>query len=223
LFYRGQIGEAVSSFFHLPPRKGTESISRLGVLLRKSISDAKSFAEGKADHVLVYIRKYAPESFLQALTKIHRPVILYGLGAQMRRENIEFREFGNESFALDLAQCECLITTAGNQIVGEAFYLGKPVLAIPEEGNYEQELNALLVSRSQGGWSTTFRQVTPHLLQQFLLAVPAIRSQLDKLEVNGNEKAKAFIERFLPEADLSPALPFDHDERTSSFRDAIPI
>jgi UDP-N-acetylglucosamine:LPS N-acetylglucosamine transferase len=83
-------------------------------------------------------------------------------------------------------------------LVGEAFYLQKPVLAIPEPGNFEQQLNAWLVAQSRGGWSTTFSQLTPHLLQQFLFALPSLRAVLATLDVAGNAAAKAFIEDHLP-------------------------
>ena len=42
-----------------------------------------------------------------------------------------------------MARCRGLITTAGFESVCEAMYLGKPVLAVPVEGHYEQYCNSL--------------------------------------------------------------------------------
>lgn len=45
---------------------------------------------------------------------------------------------------LDVMQhCRAVVTTAGFESVCEAFYLGKPVLMIPQPNHYEQEGNAL--------------------------------------------------------------------------------
>lgn len=198
LFYRGQTSEAVSSFFHLPPRPGTESVPRLGVLLRDSILQARRHALSNEGHVLVYIRRHAPERLWNAIVHCGRPVKVYGDATPPAAPNIEFCGISEAPFVRDLATCECLITTAGNQLIGEAFYLGKPVLAIPEPGNFEQELNSWLVALSEGGWSTTSERLSPHLLQQFFLALPSLRKRLLGLDVVGNDAAKRFIESHLP-------------------------
>ncbi|MFN6130812.1 MAG: glycosyltransferase family protein [Planctomycetota bacterium] len=198
MFYSGQIGEAVSSFFHLPPRPGTESIPRIGVLLRSGVLRAANDRPPARKHILVYMRRHAPDSLWQALRCSGRKAIVYGLGEQPPRGNIEFRAVSDHGFIEDLATCECLVSTAGNQLIGEAFHLRKPVLAIPEPGNFEQQINAWLVAQSRGGWSTTFRKLTPHLLQLFLLALPSLRAVLETMDVSGNAAAKAFIEDHLP-------------------------
>jgi uncharacterized protein (TIGR00661 family) len=209
LFYSGQVGEAVSSFFHLPPRPGTESVPRIGVLLRNGILQAARAGHSSSGHILVYIRRHAPDSLWHALRCSGRRAIVYGLGDQPARDNLEFRAVSDHGFIRDLATCDCLVSTAGNQLIGEAFYLQKPVLAIPEPGNFEQQLNAWLVARSGGGWSTSFPQLTPHMLQQFLFALPCLRSALETLRVSGNADAKAFIENHLPLHAGVEQQPFD--------------
>jgi uncharacterized protein (TIGR00661 family) len=200
LFYPKQNGEAVSSFFHLPPRTGTENIKRFGVLLRPSVLEAAHSAPASQGHLLVYIRRHAPDKLWSILENSGRSAIVYGLGARpdMCQGKIQFREIADQQFVHDLATSECLISTAGNQLIGEAFYLNKPVLAIPEPGNFEQQLNGWLVSKSGGGWSVTFEQLSTHLLQQFLVASPLMRATLRKLPVCGNTQAKEFIEKYLP-------------------------
>ncbi len=208
LFYRSQAGEAVSSFHHLPPRSGTEGIPRIGVLLRQSVLDLATNTPAAKGHILVYIRKQAPDSLWSTLASSGRSAIVYGLGERPTRGNIQFKRISDDEFLLDLASSECLISTAGNQLVGEAYHLKKPVLAIPEDGNFEQELNGWLVKESGGGWSTSFSQLTPHFVQQFLLAVPALRQRLENMSVCGNQDAIDFIERFLPEPEIAHEHPF---------------
>ena len=41
-----------------------------------------------------------------------------------------------------MAKCKGLVSTAGFESVCEAKYMGKPVLMVPVEGNYEQFCNA---------------------------------------------------------------------------------
>ena len=55
--------------------------------------------------------------------------------------NLDFRAPANEAFLEDLAACRALFSTAGNQLVGEAIHLGKPILLVPED-TAEQRLNA---------------------------------------------------------------------------------
>jgi uncharacterized protein (TIGR00661 family) len=206
LFYRGQRGEAISSFAHLPPRTGTESICRLGVMLRDDFIRAKMNVTNES-YLLVYIRKHAPKLFWDAIEKSGRRAIVYGLGsnppvAEDLPNRIVFKNIADEEFVRDLSRCECLITTAGNQLIGEAYFLGKPVLAIPEDGNFEQQLNGWLVANSGGGWATTFVDFNPHILQQFLVALPMLRLSLSddqkKSQVYGNDAAIEFIRAYLP-------------------------
>jgi uncharacterized protein (TIGR00661 family) len=211
LFYRGQIGEAVSSFAHLPARNGCEQVERIGVLVRRKIQTIKSRATN-AGHLLVYVRGEAPDRFWDALSKIQKPVYVFGKCLPPVLQNIEYFGIQNEKFIRYLASCDALITTAGNQLVGEAFYLGKPVLAIPERGNFEQCVNGWLVSQSQGGWSVPFDQITPHVLSQFLLSLPLLRHRIDGMKWSGNEEAKAFIERHLP------AIQQDADSQDNTFQ-----
>lgn len=197
LFYRNQAGLAVSSFAHLPSRKGMENIPRIGVLLRESVREIAKSNRKNSGHILVYIRRHAPPSLFHALKNCGKPCFVYGLGPKEPMQQIQFKSISDEEFVSDLASSECLISTAGNQLIGEAFYLQKPVLAIPEQGNFEQDLNSWLISKSGGGWRTTFEALTPHLLQQFLVALPLLREQLKKIDVCGNQQALDFICQFL--------------------------
>jgi uncharacterized protein (TIGR00661 family) len=47
----------------------------------------------------------------------------------------------DESFLRDLAGCRAYVGSAGFESICEAFYLGKPVLAVPTTGHFEQALN----------------------------------------------------------------------------------
>jgi UDP:flavonoid glycosyltransferase YjiC (YdhE family) len=106
-----------------------------------------------------------------------------------------------------LATCDALICTAGNQLVGEALFLQKPVLALPEPGNFEQALNGHFLRCSGGGESIPCSQLDAARLRQFVEEVPRLRSQIRPEGLNGNPQALRAIERFLPAAERSAGEP----------------
>jgi hypothetical protein len=58
-------------------------------------------------------------------------------------------------YAKALASCKAVIAGGGHQTICEALYLGKPILAIPQRGQYEQRLNASMLDA--GGYGTRGR------------------------------------------------------------------
>lgn len=62
--------------------------------------------------------------------------------------NVTLHTPSRADFLDKLLRCRRLITTAGFDLVAEAFYLGIPVYVIPAEQHYEQYCNALDASRT---------------------------------------------------------------------------
>ena len=58
-------------------------------------------------------------------------------------DTLTFHALDDEKFLTMMKRCQGLATTAGFESVGEAMYLGKPVLMVPVEGHFEQHCNAL--------------------------------------------------------------------------------
>ena len=57
--------------------------------------------------------------------------------------NFILHPLDEDDFLDHLARCSGYVTTAGFESVAEALYLGKPVMVVPVEGQYEQACNAL--------------------------------------------------------------------------------
>ncbi len=55
-----------------------------------------------------------------------------------------------------MARCRGVISSAGHQIISEALVLGKPILVIPQTGQYEQLLNAKKLARARRGIRSSF-------------------------------------------------------------------
>jgi uncharacterized protein (TIGR00661 family) len=188
------VARIVSSFYFPPLRPGMSNVTQIGVLLRDSVLKAEPVSGA---HLLVYWRRQAPRSALHALTQLNREVHVYGLGHREPHGRVSFHVADEARFVADLASCSALICTAGNQLVGEAIYLGKPVLAIPEPGNYEQYINAHFVGRMNAGTWIAPRQFTSERLSQFLDRAGSFRSTVPASRMDGLPTALAVLHPFL--------------------------
>jgi UDP:flavonoid glycosyltransferase YjiC (YdhE family) len=86
-----------------------------------------------------------------------------------------------------------VISNAGNQLVGEALYLRKPMMVLPEKGNFEQSVNGHLLRLSGGGDWFDLQRVTAADLDRFIQAIPHYRSRIRPEDVVGNDDALAVI------------------------------
>lgn len=195
LFYTGQRETIVSSFFSAPLRPGRENVTSVGVMLRRELQHVNPSDEG---HLLVYLRRFAPPRLMEALRRCGREVLIYGLGELPRDGNLRYFEVSESGFLEDLINCHALISSAGNQLVGEALGLRKPVLALPEEGNFEQSVNAHFLDQTGYGQSGDPDTFTDEHLNQFLDQVPEFCERIDPQSVIGNAEALAAIRRHLP-------------------------
>jgi uncharacterized protein (TIGR00661 family) len=107
------------------------------------------------DHLLVYLTS-GFDSLIDVLKFYSRErFVVYGYKKEETDGNIQFREFSKEGFLQDLASCKGIIATAGFTLISEALYLGKPYLAFPMEGQFEQQLNAHMLQQQGYGAKCT--------------------------------------------------------------------
>lgn len=194
---RGQRTSVISSFFELPLRPDRDNVHQVGVFLRPAV---RQVTPAPGEHLLVYMRRHMAASTLDSLSSLDRPVVVYGLGERPAIGNLTFRASDEARFVADLASCHALFCTAGNQIVGEARHLGKPLLVVPETSNFEQEINAHFVRHLNLGWASTipalsadtFRDFLRYADQQQASPAPATDPNTD-----GTRRAVELIEREL--------------------------
>ena len=91
-----------------------------------------------------------------------RPVVLPVLDAMGLRYRLVPDPW--ENFEKALATCSFVLSTAGHQIIAECIALNKPILVIPQRGQWEQELNAEMVEETGKGRSTTVTRLTADLV-----------------------------------------------------------
>jgi uncharacterized protein (TIGR00661 family) len=191
--YDWQRATIVSSFYRPPLKPAHRDTTWVGTLIRPELLGARPERGG---HLVAYIRRQAAASTLAALAASGREVRLYGLGERPAEGSLRFFAIDERRFLDDLASCEAVVSTAGNQLVGEALYLRKPMLVMPEAWNFEQSVNACYLERSGAGWAER-GTLTARRLGAFLEAVPALQPRLPPEALCGNEAAVAALERHI--------------------------
>jgi uncharacterized protein (TIGR00661 family) len=155
----------VTAFFTAPLKPGYEHVTQVGPILRSEVTSA---TPSDGDYLLAYLREHTPERVLECLSRSGRDVRVYGLGARPAYRRLRFHALDAKGFADDLAGCAGLVAASGNQLLGEALYLGKPLLAIPEAGLYEQRINAHFLRTMGCGNCVTLERFSESDLQAFL-------------------------------------------------------
>ncbi len=155
----------VSSFYDADPSSGD-----VGVVGAMVGDDVAALRPSLGPHLLAYlnmgIHQWTPR-IEQALGTCGVPVKVYGPGLGGERGRICLSEPNRSGFLEDLASCQAVLSTAGNQLVGEAMYLGKPLMVMPE-GTVEQRMNAAAVQRMGIGLATSFDALDATLIRSFL-------------------------------------------------------
>jgi uncharacterized protein (TIGR00661 family) len=91
--------------------------------------------------VLIYGRQSIGEQMARAAASVRKRFIVYGCDGPPF-DNLEYKPISYDEFAADMASCKAVICTAGQQLIGEAAYFGKPVLVVPIPCQHEQSINA---------------------------------------------------------------------------------
>jgi uncharacterized protein (TIGR00661 family) len=191
--YDWQQATIVSSFYAPPLKAAFGDTTWVGTMLRPEMLATRP---ERGPHVLAYVRRHAPATTLTALSALAsstREVRVYGLGERPSEGALRFLPVDERAFLDDLASCAAVVSTAGNQLVGEALYLGKPLLVMPEANNFEQAINAWFLERTGAGWAER-GPLTVERLQAFLEAAPGLQPRLPREALCGNAEALAAIE-----------------------------
>ncbi len=196
----GQDHTVVSSFYFPPLRTSCRNVTQVGVMLRPEILET---VPEHQPHLVAYWRRFAPPNVLEALQASGREVRVYGLGNRPRLGNLVFQPISEQRFLEDLASSSALISTAGNQLVGEALFLGKPVLAFPEARNFEQYINAHFLARSGAGTWMEMEKVDPSHVTGFLNQLENYRSRIQRSRMNGLPATLDVLRDYLPTPETS--------------------
>jgi len=146
-------------------------------------------------HILVYATQ-AFSSLLDVLREFRREQFLvYGYGARDPEGPLEFRPFSKEEFLDDLSTAKAVIATAGFTLISEALALRKPYLALPMEGQFEQQLNAFQLQML--GYGRDCQDLTPEIIGDFLYRLPDFQRQLADYRPGDNREIKEKLDELL--------------------------
>ncbi len=203
LHYTEQEISMISSFFkaELKPEWRERAIS-LGPMIRPEVRNRET---SQGNYLLSYLRRHTPKRVIEELSRSPIPVKVYGLGKRPDHGNLTFHPIDSLRFVDDMANCLGVVSAAGNQLLGECMYLGKPVLAIPETWHHEQLINAHFLREMKCGDFVTLERFSQSDLQNFLDHLQEYRTQIEKtcLGNEGTEKAIAVIEKYAEKSDAS--------------------
>lgn len=203
--YRRLMGQPdrimITSFYAAEPVDAATRV--IGPVLREELMNVQPRT---GDYLLVYLNKgrhqYTAGLDL-ALRRLDAPVVIYGTPYRGRVDNLEFRPPGNAEFIRDLANCKALLSTAGNQLIGEAIYFRKPLLALPENV-FEQQLNARMVERMGIGARGRLTSLTVGDVEDFLVGCEAYRDRMPASTGDGRTAAAATLLEFIDELGARP-------------------
>lgn len=189
----------ISSFYPAEPMFPRTHI--VGPMQRDAVLRAKP---STGDYLMCYFNKgehqYLPHVD-RALRLLDCPVVIYGTPYRGQVENLDFRAPSNEGFVHDLAHCRAVMSTAGNQTIGEAIHLGKPVLAVPEDA-FEQRLNAHMIESMGVGMRADLRRLTPSDVDRFMGNTPWYRSNMRDHARDGRAEAIETLHRYIGELSI---------------------
>ena len=181
---------------------------------------ARRMETSNGQHVLIYVTDEF-NSLIDTLKQFpEQQFVFYGYDRETKDENVRFKRFSNQGFLNDLASSRAVMGTAGFTLISEAMYLKKPYLALPMNGQYEQHLNAHMLSHH--GLGAEARTLTAEAITDFLGALAAYQARLESIPVQDNSGLLDHVDRLL-ENDMTLLRGFDpttHSNRWSDLRKA---
>ncbi len=191
----------VTSFFFPPVRKPRTTL--VPPILRPEILAATRTG---GDHVLVYHHKEAIEALLPTLRKLTQyPFRVYGWGEDAVEGHIRFRPFSQTGFVDDLASAKGAIAGGGFSLMSECVHLKVPLLSVPLQDQFEQELNARYLQRNNyGEWVP---ELTPEAVTGFLSRLPEHAAALEGYTSQDNSMTLECVDELLRRVALGEPPP----------------
>jgi len=181
----------VTSFFTAPVRRPGAFL--FPPILRQEVLKTRA-SEG--EDVLVYVTSPALE-LVKSLANIRCRFIAYGFGRDGHEGNVIFKKPSLQGFLQDLAGCKAVIANAGFSLLSEAFYLGKPYLAVPVRHQFEQIFNAYYVDKM--GYGTCWDELNKERVESFLFNLPLYKENLASYARQNNSALLSKVDELIAE------------------------
>ncbi len=182
----------VTSFWN--PENVSLNTTIVEPILREAVLSAKSIS---GNHILVYQTSNSNTQLKQDLANLPFSFIIYALDGKGWSKNCVWKKFSAKKFISDLASCQGVITNGGFTLITEALHLGKPVLSIPVQGQFEQILNAYYIQNL--GYGLTSNMLTPELMFSFVKHLPEFRKNIAKYNAKKKQSWKKSLNQIIKE------------------------
>ncbi len=180
----------ISSFFFPAVRRKRTTL--VPPILRPEAITAKR--EPK-DHVLVYSRALTSKKLSSTLKKLPYSFRVYGTKDGVSESNITHCPFSESGFLNDLRTARAVIAGGGFSLMSEAVSLHVPMLSIPIEHQFEQELNARYLE--QLGYGVCSRTVDTDIVEDFVARTNEFAQALAKYVRQDNSMLFACVDEII--------------------------
>jgi uncharacterized protein (TIGR00661 family) len=188
----------VTSFFFPPVAKKRTTL--VPPILRPEILAAR---REPGAHVLVYVAAESTAALLPVLESIDVPFRVYGrgkiaasdAGASRLPSNVTLREFSETGFVDDLRTARAVVAGGGFSLMSEAVHLHVPMLAVPIERQYEQELNARYLEKL--GYGARAEELDRGTIERFLADTDRHTRALEGYRPHDNAMALACVDEIV--------------------------
>jgi uncharacterized protein (TIGR00661 family) len=184
----------ITTFFFPPVRKARSSL--FPPILRDAVLDAQP-PESTGEHVLVYQTSDTFRELVPTLQRLPGRFYVYGFKRDEDLGNVILKDFSEDGFVRDLASARAVLAGGGFSLMGEAVYLGKPMLSVPVKGQFEQTLNALYLQKL--GYGEYHRELTAQAIPAFLARVPEYTEKLKGHRQDRNHAILAKLDSLIDE------------------------
>jgi len=171
-------------------------------ILRREILDA---APTRGDHLLVYQSGGVDASLVSALRASGIECRAYGLDRTVSADrldgNLVHRAFDEASFIEDLRTARAVVATGGASLMSEAIHLGKPFLATPIKGQFEQNMNSIYLE--QLSYGRIARGFDDRTVTDFLSEEARFEDALGRYDRVGNHDLLRALDRELAVVDAA--------------------
>jgi uncharacterized protein (TIGR00661 family) len=187
----------ITTFFYPEVRKKDTSLHP--PILRPEVLAAGPEPGG---HLLVYQTSTSNKALPDILQRSGVECRVYGLRRDLKQDvregRVLYRPFSETGFIDDLRTARGVIASAGFTLMGEAVYLGRPMLAVPLKKQFEQVLNARYLEAE--GFGLGADVITDARLAEFIERLPDFQRKLAGYKQDGNKDLLAALERALNDA-----------------------
>lgn len=179
--------ELVSTFYFRIAEVTSDKTQLNNIFLKQELMDDEDIRDD--GFALMYYKHSSCKEMVKCLQELGVLVIVYGASGENFGPNFVHKEIDHIQFLKDLKHCRYVFCAAGNQLLGEAAALGKPMLVVPEPNQQEQDINGWYLQKCNFGMCYQPHEINSDIVCNFIETM----SPREPVLANGLNSAMQFI------------------------------